>query len=134
MGLRRKAREIALQFFFGYDLQERSCEAAALEKDLDTFCRHFEVTRKALPYARELIRGICSHREEIDSLLASRSHNWRLERMSPVDRNILRIAAYEILYVDEVHATVAITEALEIAKRYSMEDSAAFINGVLDAL
>ncbi|HDL98853.1 MAG TPA: transcription antitermination factor NusB, partial [Desulfobacteraceae bacterium] len=74
------------------------------------------------------------HLDEINALLAGHSHNWRLERMSLVDRNILRIAVFEMRYCDDVPARVAINEALEIAKRYSIADSVSFINGILDAV
>jgi N utilization substance protein B len=134
MGLRRKSREITLQFLFGHDFQGRSCEQEALLAELDEFCDCFEAGRKALPYARRLILGICEHLEEIDSLITSRSHNWRVERMSLVDRNILRIAAFEMLHVEDVPPTVAINEALEIAKRYAEPDSVGFINGILDGM
>jgi N utilization substance protein B len=134
MGLRRKSREIALQFLFGHDFQERSCEPGALEKQFDEFCACFDAGKKSMPYARQLISGICEHLSEIDERIARRSHNWRVERMSLVDRNILRIAAYEMSYVDDAPATVAINEALEIAKRYAEPESVPFINGILDAL
>ncbi len=134
MGLRRKSREIALQFLFGHDFQKRSCEPEFLPAELDEFCQCFDAGRKALPYARRLILGICDHLEEIDSLISSRSHNWRVERMSLVDRNILRIAAFEMLHIEDVPPTVAINEALEIAKRYAEPDAVGFINGVLDGM
>jgi len=134
MGLRRKSREIALQFFFAHDFQERSCEVEGVRKELDTFCASFDAGQKALPYARLLIEGICTHIQEIDSLLSSHSHNWRVERMPLVDRNILRIAAFEMQHVADAPATVAINEALEIAKRYAEPDSVGFINGILDAM
>jgi N utilization substance protein B len=134
MGLRRKSREIALQFFFAHDFQERSCEMAVLQAELDEFCASFDAGRKALPFARCLIEGICAHLEEIDSSITKHSHNWRVERMSLVDRNILRIAVFEMRYRADVPATVAINEALEIAKRYAEPDSVGFINGILDAI
>jgi len=87
-----------------------------------------------MPYSRVLIEGICQHLDEIDTLLAEHSHNWRVERMSSVDRNILRIAVFEMRYSGEVPAQVVINEALEIAKHYSINDSVAFINGILDAV
>ena len=118
MGLRRKSREITLQFLFGHDFQDRSCEPDALLAEFDEFCNCFETGRRSLPYARQLILGICEHQEDIDKLISSRSHNWRVERMALVDRNILRIAAFEMQHADDVPATVAINEALEIAKRY----------------
>jgi N utilization substance protein B len=134
MGLRRKSREIALQFLFGHDFQERSCDPQALEAEFDEFCACFDAGRKSLPYARELINGICGQLEEIDGLISRHSHNWRVERMSMVDRNILRIAAYEMRNVEDAPATVAINEALEIAKRYAEPDAVPFINGILDAM
>ena len=134
MGLRRKSREITLQFLFGHDFQERSCESELVQAELDEFCGCFDAGRKSLPYARRLILGICEHLGEIDSLISRHSHNWRVERMSLVDRNILRVAAFEMLHVDDVPATVAINEALEIAKRYAESDSVGFINGILDGM
>ena len=134
MGLRRKSREVALQFLFGHDFQGSFGGPESLEGELDQFCACFDAGKKAFPYARELIIGICSRIEGIDKLLADHSHNWRLERMSTVDRNILRIAVYEMKHCDEIPAKVAINEALEIAKHYSVSDSIAFINGILDAI
>ena len=134
MGLRRKSREITLQFLFGHDFQGRSCELDDLLAELDEFCNCFETGRKSLPYARQLILGICEHQKNIDKLISSRSHNWRVERMALVDRNILRIAAFEMQHTDDVPATVAINEALEIAKRYAEPDSVGFINGILDGM
>ena len=134
MGTRRKSREIALQFLYGHDFQEAPDDGSALEQEIEQFCSSFETGRTTLPYARELISGICRHRAEVDGLLAAHSKNWRLERMSLVDRNILRIAVYEMLHIDDVPARVAINEALEVAKHFSIPDSVAFINGILDAV
>lgn len=134
MGLRRKSRELALQFLFGHDFQERSGAPESLAAELEQFCGVFEAGKKTLPYGQVLVYGVCEHREELDKLLTNHSHNWRLERMSLVDRNILRIAAYEMRYIDDAPSQVAINEALEIAKRYSHADSVAFINGILDSL
>ena len=134
MGLRRKSREMALQFLFSHDFQECSGSPDTVATDLDMFCQIFDVGERSLPYGRQLIQGICLHLDEIDVLLAEHSHNWRVERMSLVDRNILRIAVYELQYSDDAPAQVAINEALEIAKRYSVEESVSFINGILDAV
>jgi N utilization substance protein B len=134
MGLRRKSREIALQFLFGHDVQQQHNDAESLDLELRRFCDCFEAGDKAMPYARELILGICGRFSEIDQLVGERSHHWRLERMSLVDRNILRIAIYEMKYGADVPARVAINEALEIAKQYSIPDSVSFINGILDAV
>ncbi|WP_448872729.1 transcription antitermination factor NusB [Desulfobulbus propionicus] len=134
MGLRRKSREFALQFLFSHDFQGRSSAPEDVDQEINVFCRSFDVGDKALPYGEELIHGICTHIDEIDALLAEHSHHWRVERMSLVDRNILRIAVYEMQHCDQAPVQVAINEALEIAKRYSIGESVAFINGILDAV
>nr|WP_320010094.1 transcription antitermination factor NusB [uncultured Desulfobulbus sp.] len=134
MGLRRKSREFALQFLFSHDFQGASCAPEDVAQDIDTFCQSFEAGEKSIAYGKQLITGICTNLSDIDTLLSAHSHNWRVERMSLVDRNILRIAVYEMQYCDEAPAQVAINEALEIAKRYSIGESVAFINGILDAV
>ncbi|HHD63807.1 MAG TPA: transcription antitermination protein NusB, partial [Desulfobulbaceae bacterium] len=108
MGLRRKSRELALQFFYGHDLQARSCDGPAVATELEKFIMSFDTGKKTLPYAEQIISGLCAHVKEIDPLLARYAHNWRIERMSLVDRNILRIAAWEMLCNDDVPAQVAI--------------------------
>jgi len=134
MGLRRKSREFALQFLFSHDFQGHSCAPEEVAQAIDSFCLYFDVGEKSLEYGKQLITGICTNLEAIDTLLSAHSHNWRVERMSLVDRNILRIAVYEMQYCDQAPAQVAINEALEIAKRYSIGESVAFINGILDAV
>ncbi len=134
MGLRRKSRELALQFLYGQDVQKDVCSPDILEKKLDEFCTYFQADSKSLPYALQLINGIRDRQQEIDSAISSCSHNWRVERMAAVDRNILRIATYEMLHGEDVPATVAINEALEIAKRYAESEAVSFINGILDGL
>lgn len=134
MGLRRKSREIALQFLFGHDFKQQGNDPSSVSKELEHFSASFKTGAKALPYAEHLITGICDKFDEIDRLVSSHSHHWRLERMSIVDRNILRIAIYEMKYGEDVPARVAINEALEIAKNYSIPDSVPFINGILDAV
>lgn len=82
-------------------------------------------------YAREIVDGVTDHQDEIDELIVSYSQGWTIERMPHVDRALLRIASWEILFNDEVPAAVAIDEAIELAKEYSTEDSSRFVNGVL---
>ena len=132
--MRRKSREIALQFLFGHDFQKQATDSESVGREFDLFCANFATSEKTLPYARLLITGICDQIAEIDQLVKDHSHHWRLERMSLVDRNILRIALYEMKYGEDVPAKVAINEALEIAKQYSMPDSVAFVNGILDGV
>jgi len=129
MGNRRKSREIALQAMYQSELSGYSALVS-----FEQFCHNFEASKKAIPYAGELIRGVSSHFEAINSLIEKYSANWRLSRMSVIDRNILRIAAFEMCMAGHVPASVVINEALEIARRYSSDDSIAFINGILDAM
>ena len=89
---------------------------------------------KAFEHARELVSGTVEHVEEIDALIVAQADNWRLERMSPVDRNILRLAVYEFLYEEDVPKLVVIDEAIELAKRFGSENSSSFVNGVLDGM
>jgi len=102
--------------------------------DFAEFCAHFQVNRKAIPYAKKLLDGVQEKREEVNQLISRYAENWRLERMSVIDRNILRLAVFELHFQDDVPASVAINEAVEIAKRFSTDDSGPFINGILDAM
>jgi transcription antitermination factor NusB len=90
--------------------------------------------RDAFDHAQELVRGTVDHREEIDGLIRQQADNWRLERMPAVDRNILRLAVFEMLYETEVPKLVVVDEAIELAKKYGSEHSGRFVNGLLDGL
>jgi N utilization substance protein B len=129
MGTRRKSRELALQALYQGEL---AGHAGLL--DFEQFCTHFQVNKKAIPYAKKLLEGVQEKNEEINQLISRYADNWRLERMSLIDRNILRLAVYELYFRDDVPKRVAINEAVEIAKRYATDDSGPFINGILDAL
>jgi N utilization substance protein B len=129
MGTRRKSRELALQALY----QEELAGQATL-LDFEEFCVHFQVSKKTKPYAVKLLEGVREKRDEINELISRHAENWRLERMSFIDRNILRLAVYELHYQDDVPTSVAINEAVEIAKRYSTDDSGPFINGILDSM
>jgi N utilization substance protein B len=129
MGIRRKAREFALQVLYQIDLTKMETDAA-----LDLFCKHFEAGKKSMPYARRLVQGVAGRKQEINAMIASHAENWRPERMSVIDRNILRLALYELCFEDEVPARVVINEAIEVAKRFGNEESGPFINGILDAI
>jgi N utilization substance protein B len=89
---------------------------------------------EAFQYAQALVRGTVDHREEIDSMIRGQADNWRLERMPPVDRNILRLAIYEMLYERDTPKLVVVDEAIELAKKFGSEQSGRFINGLLDGL
>ena len=122
---RRRAREDALSLLYSSDVMER--DAADLI-DEGLFPEDIELG----DYAESLVRGVVEHQEDIDSLLAATSENWSVERMPVVDRALLRLAVYEMAYVDEVPISVAINEAVELAKVYGGEDdSSRFVNGVL---
>ena len=129
MGTRRKAREVALQALYQYELLQQGDRFS-----FEQFCSHFQVNKKAIPYARTLLVGIHENEKEIDQHISKYAENWRLERMSVIDRNILRLAVFELIYQNDIPASVAINEAVEIAKRYSTDDSGPFINGILDAM
>lgn len=135
MGTRRKAREAALQFLFQDDFtsaNELSLED--LEHRFALFCGLYQVNKKAREYTQVLLQSTLGHQEKIDELIRKCAKNWRLERISITDRNLLRIAVSEMLYSKDVPHQVAINEAVEIAKRYGSEESPAFINGILDAV
>ena len=105
------------------------------EDALDSFAGNFAAPDELWPYCSGLVRGIAAHGEEIDRLLNQASRRWRTERMPRVDRNILRLACFEMLFSQGgVPAKVAINEAVELAKRYGGKESPAFVNAVLDSL
>ena len=89
---------------------------------------------QAFDYAKRLVDGTVAHREEIDDLIKGQAENWRLERMSAVDRNVLRLAVYEFLYESDVPKLVVVDEAIELAKKFGSEQSGRFVNGLLDGL
>ena len=139
MGTRRRAREFALQILYQMDVQEQLAD----EQAIGLFWRNFATAAEAegaiaadlgeiQPFAEKLVRGVREHVAELDAQIQGASKNWRLERMARVDRNLLRLALYELKYVTDVPAKVAINEAIEIAKRYGTNESSAFVNGILD--
>ena len=124
---RTKARERALQALYQIDVA-----AEGIDDALARFWKSFEpVEREVMALAEELVRGVARHRREIDDAIEGVSQNWRLDRMAKVDRNVLRLAVYELLRTD-VPVKVAINEAIELGKKYGSESSGAFVNGVLD--
>jgi transcription antitermination protein NusB len=135
MGQRRRSREIALQILYRIDMTESPAdEAISFHYELLTSGEDLEVQapQPVRPFAEHLVRGVHLHQAEIDHIIVSASDHWRLDRMSIVDRNILRIALFEMLYCPDVPPKVSINEAIDIGKKFGSEDSGAFINGVLD--
>ena len=138
MGTRRRAREFALQILYQLDVQDQLSDDQAI----GMFWRNFAATAEAegamaadlgeiQPFAEKLVRGVREHLADLDAQIQGASKNWRLERMARVDRNLLRLALYELKHVDDVPAKVAINEAIEIAKRYGTNESSAFVNDSL---
>jgi transcription antitermination protein NusB len=97
-------------------------------------CEHLCPGQGEDEFSQRLVRGVLDHGPEIDRVIEGHSENWRLERMPAVDRNILRIAAFELLYCEEIPPKVAVNEAVELGKRFGTEESGSFINGILDKI
>ena len=129
MGARRRAREIALQMLYENDVAGTAPgEMFTRSSDLQTAP---EATRR---FAERLVTGTLANRSDLDDLISKQADNWRLARMPVVDRNILRLALFELLHEPDTPHPVVIDEALEIAKRYSTPRSSQFINGILDGV
>jgi N utilization substance protein B len=131
MGSRRKARECALQMLFAADVSET--RADELVHTYWTELGDADVEETAREFATRLAVGTLAHLTELDERIKSRAEHWRISRMAVVDRNILRLAVYEFLF-EPTPRTVAINEALEIARRFSTYEATQFINGILDAI
>ena len=127
MGKRRKAREAAVQYHFWRDLQR----GEGPEK-LDEFWEFCPATPRAKEFAQPLIEGMVTHLPEIDDRIRRYSENYEFHRISPVDRNVLRLAIYEMLFRDDIPPVVSINEAIELAKTFGSGDSGRFVNGILD--
>jgi len=130
MGARRKARECALQMLFQYDMAHPS-----VEEMVQTYWGEMaEAADDVREFATALAVGTINNLNEIDDRIRQRTEHWRISRMAVVDRNLLRLAVYEFLYQSQTPRTVAINEALEIARRFSTHEATQFINGILDAI
>ncbi len=129
-GRRRKAREAALQFLYQLDLRGESDAAASSEE----FWSRHAMDADGRAFADELVQGTKRREAEIDGMIVRFAEHWDLERMAVVDRNILRLGVYEMLWHPEVPAKVTINEAIEIAKKFGTRESSRFINGMLDRI
>jgi N utilization substance protein B len=101
---------------------------------LERFCDNFSPPEKMVPFFLKLVKGVVQGKSEIDSILERFSENWKLNRMSCVDRNTMRIAVYELLYCDDIPYKVSINEAIDMGKKFGTKESGAFINGILDSI
>ena len=129
MGTRRKARELAMQALFYMDMQKDSSEEM-----LNYFCGCFCPSKKSRPFFLKLVNGVLGTKSQIDALAERFSQNWKINRMSCVDRNVMRIAVYEMLFCDDIPPKVSINEAVDIGKKFGTLESGAFINGIMDSI
>ena len=138
MKKRRISRETALQFLYQYDTKLTPQDKTNLDfkNEFELFISTTEdnISQEIMDFAVLLSSGTCQHIEAIDSLIENYSENWKISRISKIDRNILRIAIYEMVYLRTIPPPVTINEAIEIAKRFGAEDSSSFINGMLDKI
>lgn len=135
MGTRRQSRELTLQFLYQYDVLMETGEGEGGCKDLvDAFWDNLEVTvdESAEEFARVLMLGTCENIDSIDRIIECYSEHWKVPRMPKIDRNILRMAVFELVYLGGIPPAVTINEAIELAKKYGTEESGAFVNGILD--
>jgi len=127
MGKRHRARELALQILYQLDIRkERS------EQILQEFWEENDTEKDVLNFANTLVKGVDEKRLEIDKLLTEFAFNWNLSRMSVIDRTILRLGSFEILFLKEIPPAVSIDEAIELAKTFGNDNSSKFVNGILN--
>jgi len=129
LGRRRKSREFALQVLYQLNITKEDAKRA-----LAQFQEHFSPQEKADEFLRRLVLGVLEHCRELDRLIEQHLENWRLDRINVIDRNILRMALFELLYCEDIPPKVTINEAIDLGKRYGSEDSGSFINGILDRI
>jgi transcription antitermination protein NusB len=129
MASRTKARELALQMLFQFDVGQHSVEHV-----ISTFLASRRLDPQTEAFARSLFEGAAGSVESLDRTIQERATHWRLDRMAAVDRNILRLALYELIHYPENPPAVVINESLELARRFSQSGSVEFVNGVLDAI
>ena len=129
MGTRRRAREIAMQALFYMDTQQNGSP-----RMLERFCENFSLPQKVRPFFLQLVNGVLAAQPQIDILIERYSKNWKVQRMSCVDRNVMRVAVFEMLFCPDIPPKVSINEAIDVAKKFGTEESGAFINGIVDRI
>ena len=129
MGKRRRGRETALKLLYAIDLTQQPADDVLHASWLDTV-----VPEAVRGFSITLVAGVMTHRDEIDNLVQECSMNWSLERIGIIERNILRFAIYELLFLPDIPPNVTINEAVEVAKRYGTDEAPSFINGILDRI
>jgi len=129
MGKRRRARELALQILYGMEINKGDLSCV-----LSGFWKAYPCSEEIQRFATELVTGTYKNLSSIDNLLRKHTDNWDISRLAAVDRNVLRFATYELLFLDDIPPKVTINEAIEIVKNYSTADSGKFVNGILDKI
>ncbi len=129
MGARRKGREFALQVLYVMDLTKMD-----REKAIRSVVRGAAAEESTQDFARKLVEGTSANQVELDAMIEKYAKNWELSRMAALDRNLLRMSAYELIYETDTPVSVIIDEAVEIAKSFSTEESPKFVNGILDRI
>ncbi len=129
MGRRRKAREETLCILFRLEFENKQ-----IEKTLNQYWKSKKASKEIREYSTWLVNGVISDQAKIDNIIQQVSEHWRLSRMALVDRNILRMAVFELLFEENIAPAIVINEAIEIAKKYSGDEAATFVNGILDAV
>jgi len=129
MGRRRKAREETLCILFRLEFENKQ-----IAKTLNQYWENKKTSEEIKEYSTWLVNGIISDQAKIDNIIQQISEHWRISRMALVDRNILRMAVFELLYEENIAPAIIINEAIEIAKKYSGDEAATFVNGILDAI
>jgi transcription antitermination protein NusB len=129
MGTRRISREFALQALFYVDARQDASERA-----LKLFCDNFPRVEENKDFILKLVNGVIENQPQIDGIIERFSSNWKVHRMGCVDRNVLRIAVYELLHCPDIPHKVAINEAIDIGKKFGTDESGAFVNGILDSI
>jgi len=127
---RRKSREFALQLLFQLDIRKEKPSITLFKR----FWTEYDPDDEVREFAEEIVKGTYKHLRDIDEKILASAKNWSLDRMASVDRNVLRMAGYEILYRMDIPLSVTINEAIELAKKYGTDDSGAFVNGILDSV
>ena len=130
---RKRSRAAALQVLFSFEFADREGRRADAQEIFEEAGQHFELPEGARTFAKEIVVGVAGHRAELDVLLAAHARHWRVERMASVDRNVLRIGAWELVHSD-APTPVVIDEAVQLARRFGGDRSPGFVNGVLDAV
>lgn len=134
-GKRRLGRECALKLLYQAEASlGLPSNTATLDSQMITFFNHFDISDKVATFASVLARGVVGNREQIDKIISENADNWRIERMDKIDRAVLRIAVYELFFAKELSKSIIINEAVDIAKAFGSEKSAAFVNGILDRI